>query len=166
MPTPDSPPRRIPRWLRWAGGIAAALFATFVAWVALVVYPDYVERARNPKVPEKVLQSLRDQYQPKNVTFSSSSCQGPAGPDLRPGVTRSGWRPDGAFEVDARVEVYCGFPIPVGSYKIEGAKLRLEYLVHMGNAVPPSCYCPHDVKYAIAGLEKRDYEIELVELRR
>jgi len=165
MTTPEPGPRKIPGWLRWTGGIAAALFAAFVAWVALVAYPDYVERARNPQVLGKALEELQAKYQPKNVTFSSRSCKEPAGPDSQAGVKRRAWRPDGAFEVEASVSAYCGMAIPVGSYSVAGAKLRLEYFVSIGNSVPPKCHCLYDVRYAITGLEKRDYEIEFAEIR-
>lgn len=154
-----------PRMRRWIAVVACG-FAAIVGWIAFVMYPDYVERTRNPQIRGKLLEELQAKYQPNNVTFSSQSCKEPLGPDARTGVVRQAWRADGAFEVDGNVTAYCGMAIPVGSYAVEGAKLRLEYVVLVGNVNPPKCHCLYDVKYAISGLEKRDYEIEFVEVQR
>lgn len=81
--------------------------------------------------------------------------------DLRFGVMGQVWKPDGSLEIAARVVAGCSASIPVGSYSTEGAKLRLEYLVHFTPGPQIACLCVYELQYAITGLEKRPYEFEL-----
>jgi hypothetical protein len=155
-PSGKTSPRR---WLAAGTALAAAGIA---AYVMFVTYPEHAERARNwrPEMPAEELKSLREKYQPKNLTFSSKACPGPESINSRLGVLSQAWRPDGTLAIAASVAEHCAVSIPVGRYSLEGAKLLLDYVVYTGNTDPPACICVYDLEYAITGLEKRSYDIE------
>jgi hypothetical protein len=153
---------------RWLAAGAALAVVAIAAYVMFFAYPEHVERARNwrPEMPAEELKSLREKYQPKNLTFSTKACPGPESMNSRLGVLHQTWKPDGTLTIAASVAERCAVSIPVGKYSLEGAKLLLEYVVYTGKTDLAACNCVYDLEYAITGLEKRSYEIEFANGRR
>jgi hypothetical protein len=113
-----------------------------------------------------------------NLKLSVSQCKGQstAPPPPPPGVTTTisprpspvkqvRWIEGTSLEVTARGEMQCGVDRVIGRYAISGSILELAYQGAFSHEGPrPACDCAYELKYTIAGLEKRDYQIILEDL--
>lgn len=97
--------------------------------------------------------------EPDELDFSFSYCH--ADPQTEDSTSKIEWK-DGVAIIDVTLSPNCGTSWVFGNYKVdESGTLVLGY-----KSIAPSiigCDCGYPATYRIAGLEKRDYEIELRE---
>ena len=76
-------------------------------------------------------------------------------------ITASHWRKDGVFSIKGTATPNCGTTWIFGGYELEGDNLILNYTPIMSSLF--ACVCGYPVEYEIKGLEKREYNVTLIE---
>ncbi|MFT5260714.1 MAG: hypothetical protein ACI810_002469 [Gammaproteobacteria bacterium] len=76
-------------------------------------------------------------------------------------ITDSHWGKDGVFSIKGTAAQNCGTTWIFGGYELEGDNLILNYTPIISSLF--ACVCGYPVEFEITGLEKREYNITLIE---
>lgn len=78
------------------------------------------------------------------------------------GIQEINWLNDTSVEIKTRVNINCGEDIEEGYHEIDGNNVKLMYATSGCNPCA-ECLCVSELNYKIDGLEKGEYNFELVE---
>ena len=98
-----------------------------------------------------------------SLEFSTGKCDSNIDSYSGPvsGILSQTWS-DNTLLVEAYLKTYCGGAVISGSYEVKDNSLILEYKVKISGPVT-TCVCTHKLIYKISKLEKKDYQISLIE---
>jgi hypothetical protein len=158
-------PRR--RWRLW---IAAGVGAVVTIVTALEI--------QSLMSPTKTFAMGRG-LQAKDTEFTVHRCRDNPGeegiPSHRTGLQFAVWDHNGHFVVRYAVATNCAAPFNYGGYRLLGDKLTLEYSVFWKSVQMPdgrsaviktACTCGYELTYRIAGLTRKDYSIDIIEVEK
>ena len=109
---------------------------------------------------ETIVSEYLTREQKENLEFSFGLCRDEFA--YKNEITSSYWSKGGTLSVKGTATPNCGTTWIFGDYELTGEDLTLSYSPIMGSLV--GCVCGYPVEYEIEGLEKREYNISLIEL--
>lgn len=155
------------KWLLWAAlGVSAAAFIAAALEIATLLSPTRTF-------------AMGKGHQARDTEFTVGPCSGT--PDEKgmirhpTGLQSASWDPAGHLNVRYAVATNCRAPFNYGGYRVLGDRLTLEYSVFWKPAEMPdgsrvvlkaACTCGYELHYRIAGLERKNYSIDIAEVEK